>query len=769
MSELKSGALLQGGKYKIEKSLGQGGFGITYLAEQTNLGRKVCIKEFFMKEYGERTESSDADSDATVLTGVSAVTSAAAEIMGRYREKFVKEARTIARLDHPGIVRIHDVFEENGTAYYVMDYIEGENLNDLVKREGALSEDRALGYIRQVGDALTYVHGKSIMHLDVKPSNVIVRKSDGNAILIDFGTAKQYDSDGFQTSTTPIGLSAGYAPIELMKIGGVSTFSPETDVYSLGASLYYLVTGQNPPEASVRMEMLMEGDKLEFPKHISSSTIEAIETAMQSRKQRPHSILDFLHMLSESTEITSDTDSWKDGMPKASVYMPTASEAERKEAVTRYEKAAEQGDPNAQDNLGESYLSGWGVEKNEQEAVKWFRKAAEQGLAEAQQNLGICVYQGWGIDKNEQEAVEWFKKAAEQGFAEAQTSLGMRFLKGYGIKKDAQEAVKWFRKAVDQGDPIAQAQLAGCYLRGDGIEMDEHEAVEWYRKAAEQGLAMAQGELGWCYQHGRGVPQDYSEAVKWFKKAANQGYPRAQTHLGQCYLNGYGIEKNVQEAVILFEKARLQLFKALECANTPGEQFGLIADLLQTGVAGIENEHEYVDLGLPSGTKWATCNIGASVPMVHGDFFAWGETSPKRNYDYDNYIFYKKKLFGGYSMKEYDYDNATLSMKDDTARRNWGGKWRMPTSQDFKELLENTTLKQFKKVACGLWLLTSRNNGASIVFPSTGFKSGGYSWKEEDKGFYWCSGDGSFFEFNEEMEVDSDINVSFGLNIRPVF
>ena len=185
MNELQSGALLQGGKYKIEKVLGQGGFGITYLAEQTNLGRKVCIKEFFMKEYGERTAASAADDsatviadDATVLTGVSAVTSAAAEIMGKYREKFVKEARTIARLDHPGIVRIHDVFEENGTAYYVMDFIEGENLNDLVKREGALSEERALGYIRQVADALSYVHGRNIMHLDVKPANIIVRKSD---------------------------------------------------------------------------------------------------------------------------------------------------------------------------------------------------------------------------------------------------------------------------------------------------------------------------------------------------------------------------------------------------------------------------------------------------------------------------------------------------------------------------------------------------------------------------------------------------------------
>ena len=321
MSELQSGVLLQGGKYKIEKTLGQGGFGITYLAEQTNLGRKVCIKEFFMKEYGERTAAPEEDSqetvltvgassskqgqkdnDATVLTGVSAVTSAAAAIMGRYRERFIKEAQKTSRLEHPGIVRIHDVFKENGTAYYVMDFIEGENLNDLVKREGALSEERALGYIRQVADALSYVHDHRIMHLDVKPANIIIRKTDDKAILIDFGTAKQYDSEGTQTSTTPVGLSVGYAPIEMTKPGGVQTFSPETDVYSLGATLYYLVTGQNPPDASERMEMIMEGEKFQLPDIISISTAEVIEQSMQTRKKRIQNVNGFMDLLNSDGE-----------------------------------------------------------------------------------------------------------------------------------------------------------------------------------------------------------------------------------------------------------------------------------------------------------------------------------------------------------------------------------------------------------------------------------------------------------------------------------
>jgi len=340
MNELEKNTHLQDGKYKIEKSLGQGGFGITYLAEQTNLGRKVCIKEFFMKEYGERTaapeqntdetvltggvpSSRPKDEEATVLTGVSAVTSAAAEIMGKYREKFVKEARTIARLDHPGIVRIHDVFEENGTAYYVMDFIEGENLNDMVKREGPLSEGRALGYIRQIADALSYVHDHKIMHLDVKPANVLVRKSDDKAILIDFGTAKQYDSEGTQTSTTPVGLSVGYAPIEMTKPGGVQTFSPETDVYSLGATLYYLVTGQNPPDASERMEMIMDGEEFKLPETLSATTVNVIEQSMQARKKRIQTVSSFLDLL--------DTDQEKERL-----------EAERKAAAEAEAKRQEE-------------------------------------------------------------------------------------------------------------------------------------------------------------------------------------------------------------------------------------------------------------------------------------------------------------------------------------------------------------------------------------------------------------------------------------------
>ena len=247
--------------------------------------RKVCIKEFFPKDYYTRGD------DTRSLTLAS---QGFAESMNRYKEKFVKEAQTIAALDHANIIPIYDVFEENNTAYYVMEYIDGESLSDVIKRRGALSESEAIDYICQAGSALEYLHDRRIMHLDIKPGNIMVRRKDNRVVLIDFGLSKHYDEQsGEATSTTPVGVSHGYAPMEQYKQGGVSTFSPETDVYSLGATLYYMVTGKVPPEAATLIS-----EPLDFPQHVSATLRSAITAAMAlSPKQRPASVGKFLAML----------------------------------------------------------------------------------------------------------------------------------------------------------------------------------------------------------------------------------------------------------------------------------------------------------------------------------------------------------------------------------------------------------------------------------------------------------------------------------------
>lgn len=286
MNALKTNAVLQNGKYRIEGVLGQGGFGITYLASQVALNRKVTIKEFFMKELCNRDEQT---------SQVSVPSMGSVDTVARFRAKFVKEAQTIAALNNPHIIHIHDIFEENGTAYYVMDYLSGGSLSDLVQRNGVLAEATALGYIRQVADALSYIHARNINHLDIKPSNVLI-DGNGNAVVIDFGLSKRYDETGSQTSTTPVGISHGFAPLEQYQPGGVSTFSPTTDIYSLGATLYKLLSGQTPPNATALLDADLDLSRLSA----SPSTKAAIAAAMHpKRKGRPQTVEAFIAMLDE--------------------------------------------------------------------------------------------------------------------------------------------------------------------------------------------------------------------------------------------------------------------------------------------------------------------------------------------------------------------------------------------------------------------------------------------------------------------------------------
>lgn len=290
---LQSNTLLHGGTYRIIRFISSGGFGCTYEAEHVMLQKRVAIKEFYVKDYCNRDETT-----AHITVG----TVSKKGLVDKLRRKFIDEARALCKLRHPGIVSVSDVFEENGTAYFVMDYIDGKSISEIVNNEGSITEKRAVRYIRQVAIALQYVHDNNRLHLDIKPGNIMIDGND-NPVLIDFGASKQYDEEAGENTSTLMCKTPGYAPAEQMS-NSVVKFIPATDIYAVGATLYKMLTGITPLDVNLRIS----GEELEpLPANISAATRNAVAAAMEINKNnRPQSISDFLKLLNNSTVISDN-------------------------------------------------------------------------------------------------------------------------------------------------------------------------------------------------------------------------------------------------------------------------------------------------------------------------------------------------------------------------------------------------------------------------------------------------------------------------------
>ncbi len=279
---LSPGVLLANGEYQVTKILGQGGFGITYQGVDTKLNRPVAIKEFFPEGCWRQDLAVVSAGRWDRVTYTSA------------KERFLQEGRTLGQFNYPGIVGVYYYFEENNTAYMVMEYLRGQTLAELLKsRGGRLSEADALKYVRVIGEALSVVHQSKMLHQDVKPDNVMLA-DDGRAVLIDFGAAR--DFAGRQTTHVTTLLTPGYAPLE--QYGQALKCADYTDVYALGATLYHLLTGKIPVSAIERAAGLELKTVKTIKAEISDRTSYAINRAMAMEiSKRPQSIREFLDLL----------------------------------------------------------------------------------------------------------------------------------------------------------------------------------------------------------------------------------------------------------------------------------------------------------------------------------------------------------------------------------------------------------------------------------------------------------------------------------------
>ena len=520
---LEKGTTLQGGKYVIQRKLGQGGFGITYEATLVKLKKRVALKESFLSGVCGR-----GGDGKTVVVPLDENVS----FFEKQKERFMDEALRLANLSNPHIVPVFDSFEENGTYYYVMDFIEGESLSDKLKRGGKpFDEGSVMTILDQLLDALDCIHSEvpPLCHLDIKPANIMMNKK-GKVILVDFGASKYASTSDVSVSSSSVAYTPGYAPFEQV-YNDRKNMGPWTDFYAVGATLFCLFTGERPsPPTDIFQDSTPDKHaSIPLPGSLSPMMKKLILWMMSLPKNdRPESVNQIRDFISQYKVTDGYGKTGGHGGQHEHHEMDELEDGDELIVISASQSPVDSSDPSAHSDYSEKTTppaasreetalpDNLQVFPADMKVVEYKIKDIESKMPQNSMtpkqmyDFGVNYFYGTnGKAKDYAEAVKWFHKAAEQGNASAQCYLGFMYEKGYGVSKDYSEALKWFRKAVEQGNAQGQSNLGYMYQYGYGVSQDYAEAVKWYRKSAEQGNAAGQYNLGFMYEKGYGVSKDY--------------------------------------------------------------------------------------------------------------------------------------------------------------------------------------------------------------------------------------------------------------------
>jgi serine/threonine protein kinase len=288
------------GQYEVVKILGIGGFGITYLANDMRIERKVAIKEYLPTDFAVR------DTSETVR----ALSSEHIEFYDRFKHRFLDEAKTLAKFQHPAIVRVMNFFEANGTAYLVMEFEEGRDLRNYLDEHKTLTEREIIELLKPLLDGLKALHEAGLVHRDIKPANIYLRK-DGSPVLLDFGAARQTVAN--QTKNLTAILTPGYSPVEQYQTD-VSGQGPWSDIYAMSAVLYEMVSGRKPIESNSRIVAIHSGQEDPVQSAVilgegkySAHFLQAIDHGLQVAGQmRPQNVDEWKSELIVNSDDTSE-------------------------------------------------------------------------------------------------------------------------------------------------------------------------------------------------------------------------------------------------------------------------------------------------------------------------------------------------------------------------------------------------------------------------------------------------------------------------------
>jgi len=514
-------------EFRIERILGSGTFGITYAATDA-AGDAVAIKEYFPVQFADR----DRESLTVIPRGESM-----RDALAWGKDRFLREADILGKLNHPNVIGIKHLFQANGTAYIVMPLETGDTLDVRLRRRGPLRDDEARALFSPLIAGIAEVHAQDILHRDVKPSNIIIRAKTGQPVLLDFGSARVFQA-GDAKSLTEV-LTPGYAPLEQYT---PADQGPWTDVYGLAATLFKTVIGKNPPDALRRNDAFMAGkvdpvikaiDQSENKGRIELSTYDAIRDGMAlHRTDRPQTMTQF----------------W-------AVYAGDAAGTER--AVKRPVKSPNYGTPSGglhrgkrqgrrrDRRQGDSASAAEGTIVLRQQATRtprWRRAGAVVASAL------VAFLAGYVANKTIRDPVTRCDSAA--GYRYDPVNKGS----GEGVRFgdiDADFAIRVCSRALTKRPDLARLrfQLARAHER----KKDYRQAAALYRKAASAGSAPARWSLGLMVLKGRGVNRDREQGLSLIRQAARKGVFGAYISLGWHHWRGP--QKNLVKAYFWYRLA----------------------------------------------------------------------------------------------------------------------------------------------------------------------------------------------------------------------
>lgn len=573
-------------RYLIGNVIGSGGFGVVYIAWDNNLDIRVAVKEFLPKELAARSHD---HVSLTPYTGNSR------DDFSFGVEKFLDEAKALAKFqDHPGIVSVHESFRANGTAYMVMQYLDGMTLKEYLKRQPGekISFTLAVKALVPIMDALREVHKAGFVHRDVSPDNIFITRQQ-QVKLLDFGSAR-YAIGEHSKSLTSV-LKHGYSPIEQYTTKGNQ--GPWTDVYAVAATLYRCVTGVVPPDSLDRLE----NDSIVLPRSLGIDIPVAPETTLMTgmaikAANRIQDIRLFQEALSGKT-VPTDKDIEKVS-PSAGVTYVRCPECNANNQIQDGDNTEELRCGKCKRELGIKPIASLSrkspeiIPQRNDPAPKRVLPALAITAAIIMAIIILLVVMAESPEEqynkslklttvDQQQSLELLKKSAEHGHPPAQYTLGYRYLAGEGMPKDTRKAAEWLQKATDNGDAKAKTLIGILYYVGDGVQKDLSKAESYLAPGADAGDKLAQNYLGNLYFD----QKRFQDALRYFEASANQGEKRAQYALGVMYANGLGVETDYVEAEKWYRKAAAQghedAIKVVKKIDALSRQYNAYGEMLR--------------------------------------------------------------------------------------------------------------------------------------------------------------------------------------------